>query len=296
MTHKTNNKNLLISIGLNIVITIFEITLGIIAGSLALISDALHNFSDVGAMGLTLWGEKVKKRANTSSKTYGYKRAEIIIAFVNAFVLSLILAFILYEAILRLIHPSGEINGLYMMTVALVALVGNGIATYLLEKDAHENLNLKSAWIHSLQDALFSLGVVVGAVLIYFFHWEIIDPIISIVISVFLFREVYELITQTIDILMESVPSDISFEEVKSMLEGYKGVSSTHDLHIWQTDSNSRFLSAHLKVANLSSDERKQLILKVQSDLLAKYKIGHVTIQMVDNQDEKTNLSCDHCN
>ena len=296
MTHKTNSNNLIISIGLNIVITIFEIVLGLFAGSLALVSDALHNFSDVGAMGLTLWGEKVKKKANTSNKTYGYKRAEVIITFVNTFVILLILVFILYEAISRLLHPSGEINSLYMMVVALVALVGNGIATYLLEKDAYKNLNLKIAWMHSFQDVLFSLGVVVGAVLIYLFHLEIIDPIISIVISIYLFKEVYRLILQTINILMESVPVDISFEEVKSMLEGYKGVSSAHDLHIWQTDSNSKFLSAHLDIIDLSGDDRDKLLLEAQTDLLSKYKIEHVTIQMVDNIDRKTNLNCNHCN
>jgi cobalt-zinc-cadmium efflux system protein len=296
MADKSNNKNLKISIGLNVIITIFEIVLGIVAGSLALISEAIHNFSDVGAMGLTMWGEKIKKKANNDEKTYGYKRAEIIIAFINTFVLLLILIFILYEAISRLFHPSGDVNGLIMMIVAVVALVGNGIATYLLEKDSHKNLNLKSAWMHSLQDALFSIGVLLGAVLIYFFHFNIIDPIISIVISIYLFKEVYKLIVQTIDILMESVPSDISFQEVKSTLESYKGVTSTHDLHIWQTDSNSRLLSVHLEVDNLSSNERNQLILKAQSDLLAKYKIGHVTIQMVDNLDKKTNLNCEHCN
>lgn len=293
---KADNSNLKISIGLNVVITAFEITLGVIAGSLALITDALHNFSDVGAMVLTLWGEKVKEKGNTNAKTYGYKRAEIIIAFVNALVLSSILVFILYEAILRLIHPATNINGLYMMVVALVALVGNGIATYLLEKDAHKNLNLKSAWMHSLQDALLSLGVVMGAVSIYFFHWEIIDPIISIVISLYLSKEVYGLIVQTIDILMESVPDDISFEEVKGILGNYKGVTTAHDLHIWQTDSNSRFLSTHLEVANLASGDRNKLLKKIQNDLSSKYNIGHVTVQMVDNADGKTDLKCNHCN
>lgn len=296
MAHNHNNKNLKVSIGINIVITVFEVVLGVIAGSLALVSDALHNFSDVGAMALTLWGEKIKEKGSTTSKTYGYKRAEIIIAFLNALVLSLILVFILYEAVIRLVSSPTEVNGLYMMVVALVALFGNGLATYLLEKDAHKNLNLRSAWLHSLQDALFSLGVVAGAVLIYFFHWEIIDPIISIVISIFLFGKVYELVVQTIDILMESVPRDISFAEVKALLEGYPGVTAAHDIHIWQTDSTSRFLSAHLAISELSNEARNDLLCRIQEDLLVKFKIDHVTIQMVSNEDEKANLICNHCN
>lgn len=284
------------SIGINIVVTVFEVIIGIFAGSLALISDAMHNFSDVGAMSLTLWGEKIKEKSNTDSKTYGYKRAEIIIAFLNGLTLSLILVVILYVAVKRLLTSTTEVNSLLMMTMAFIALVGNGIATYLLEKDAHKNLNLKSAWLHSLQDALFSLGVVFGAILIYFFHWEIIDPLISIIISIFLFRKVYELIVQTVDILMESVPRDISFEEVKSLLEGYPGVTTAHDIHIWQTDSNSRFLSAHLGINEISNESRNKLLCEIQRDLLTKFKINHATIQMADYQDEKMLLSCNHCN
>lgn len=296
MSNRKSSNSLVSSIGINIVITAFEIFLGIISGSLALISDAMHNFSDVGAMSLTLWGEKIKEKDSTSAKTYGYKRAEIIIAFLNTLALALILVFILYEAVVRLITPPGDINGLLMMIMAGIALVGNSIATYLLEKDAHKNLNLKSAWLHSFQDALFSLGVVLGAVLIYFLRWQILDPIISIVISLYLFREVYELLVHTIDILMESVPRDISFDQVRAVLAGYPDVIGVHDIHIWQTDSNSRFLSAHLGIRDIDGGVRNRLLCEIQQDLLAKFKINHVTIQMADYQDEKMIGSCNHCN
>ncbi len=293
---KRENKALIISIGINILITGFEILLGVLVGSLALISDAMHNFSDVGAMSLSLWGENIKEKASTGSKTYGYKRAEILIAFLNALILLFLLAFILYEAAKRLMSPPTEINGLAMLAGAVIAIVGNGFATYLLEKDAHKNLNLKSAWLHSLQDALFSLGVAVGAILIYLFRWNIVDPLLSIAISIFLFVKVYDLIVQTIDILMESVPRDISFEEVKVLLEAYTGVTGAHDIHIWQTDSNSRFLSAHLGISKMPIEERNSLLCKIQEDLLTKFKIGHTTIQMADYDDEETLLSCNHCN
>lgn len=290
------NSKIIIAIVINIIITAFEIITGLFIGSLALVSEALHNFSDVGALSLNWWGEKVKEKGNTKYKTYGYKRAEILIAFFNSLVLLAVVVFVLVEAIQRLFHPS-EITGGWMIVASLVALVGNGIATYLLEKDAHKNLNLKSAWLHSLQDALFSLGVVAGAILIYFFHWYIVDPIISIILSVYIFKEVYELLKQTLDILMESVPADIDFEKVKKELEEFPKVKQANDIHIWQTDSNSRFLSAHLEIENVENGERNSLLSEIQKKLLADFNINHTTIQMVSaSEAEKLKLNCNHCN
>jgi cobalt-zinc-cadmium efflux system protein len=290
------NKNIAFAIVLNIIITAFEIIAGLFINSLALISEALHNFSDVGSLSLSWWGEKIKTRGNTTLKTYGYKRAEILIAFFNSLVLLAVIAFIFIEAIQRLFHPA-QIAGASMIWTAVLALAGNGIATWFLEKDAHKNLNMKSAWLHSFQDALFSLGIVAGAVLIYYFHWYIIDPIISIGLSVYVLKETYRLITQTINILMESVPEDIDFEEVRAKLSAMSGVRGINDLHIWQTDSNSRFLSAHMEIENLENEKRVGLIAQVQKELLCDFKINHTTIQMVSTAEvEKFKLNCNHCN
>ena len=288
------NRNIIWAIAINVLITVSEITIGIFAGSLALISDALHNFSDVGSMGLSLWGEKVKERKPTPSKTYGYKRAEIVIALFNALALLAVVVFVFVEAVKRLLHPA-EISAGLMFIVALIALVGNGIATHLLEKDSHENLNLKSAWLHSLQDALFSLGVVVAAVVIHYTHWFIIDPLISIFLSIYILKEVYGLIRQTVSILMESVPDDIDTAKVKKELAALKGVKSVEDLHIWQTGSENRFLSAHLIVGDIDSKARHDLLCKISETLDKNFRIHHMTIQMVSDT-EKKNLTCDHCN
>ena len=290
------NKNIFGAIVINIIITAFEIAAGLFIGSLALISEALHNFSDVGSLSLSWWGEKIKTRGNTTIKTYGYKRVEILIAFFNSLVLMSVVVFILIEAAQRLFHPS-EIVGASMIWTAVLALVGNGIATYFLEKDAHKNLNMKSAWLHSFQDALFSLGIVVGAILIYYFHWYIIDPIISITLSVYVLKEVYGLIMQTINILMESVPEDIDFEKVKAELLSMSGIKEVNDLHIWQTDSDTRFLSAHVEIENLENEKRTELIIKIQKEMLAGFKINHTTIQMISiTEAEKMKLNCGHCN
>lgn len=290
------NTNIFSAIVINIFITIFEVTVGILIGSLALVSDAVHNFSDVGALSLSWWGEKVKERGNTKSKTYGYKRAEVLIAFFNSLVLLAVVIFVLVEAVQKLLHPL-KITSNWILVAAFIALVGNGIATYLLEKDAHKNLNLKSAWLHSLQDALFSLGVVAGAILIYFFHWYVIDPIISITLSGYIIKESYALLKRALDILMESVPVDIDFEVVKKALNSLSGVIDVHDLHIWQTDSNSRFLSAHIEIENIENDKRNVLIYEAQKILASKFRINHVTIQMMSaSEAEKFEMKCEHCN
>lgn len=294
--HATNSKNLILSIGINILIVIFEIIFGIIARSFALISDALHNITDIGSMVLSLWGEKLAEKPQTEKKTYGYKRAELIIAFVNAGVLLGIIGFILVEAIIRVFHPE-QIASITMLIVASVALVGNGIATYLLQKGADKNLNLKSAWLHSMQDALFSLAVVIGAVIIYYTGWNWIDPVASIIISVFLLKEIYLIIMQSVNMLMDSVPEDIDFAEVKSEIMRIKNVIDINDLHIWQVNSESKLLSAHIKIADLSEKERMELLDKIQKFLQEKYNITHSTLQMVSEKEAKLlKLNCNHCN
>ena len=287
---------LLWSILINIIITIFEIVIGLVSGSLALISDAVHNLTDVGSLALSWWGEKISAKAPTPNKTYGFKRAEILIAFINSLVLLVVVAFIAKEAIIRLAHPEQISGGLVAIT-ATIALFGNSLATLILKKHSHDNLNMKSAWLHSFQDAIFSLGVIVGAILIYFFHWNIIDPIISILLSIFIAREVYKIIKDAINILMESVPGDLDMEVIRNFLQKTPGVESVHDLHIWQTDSNSRFLSVHIVTKNLSNTERAQLLNLLQKNIEKEFKISHTTIQMLYiDQENPLPLNCNHCN
>jgi len=287
---------LLWSIIINIIITIFEIVIGLVSGSLALISDATHNFTDVGSLTLSWWGEKISSKAPTPNKTFGYKRAEILIAFINSLVLLVVVAFIAKEAVTRLINPQELSGGLVAITAA-IALIGNSLATLILKKHSHDNLNMKSAWLHSFQDAIFSLGVIVGAILIYFFHWNIIDPIISILLSVFIAREAYKILKAAINILMESVPGDLDIEVIKNFMEKTPGVESVHDLHIWQTDSNSRYLSVHIVTKNLDNHERTQLLCLLQENIEKEFKISHTTMQMLYiDQENPLSINFNHCN
>ena len=287
---------LLWSIIINIIITLFEIVIGLVSGSLALISDAVHNFTDVGSLTLSWWGEKISSKAPTPNKTYGFKRAEVLIAFINSLVLLAVVVLIAKEAIIRLAHPEQLSGGLVAIT-ATIALLGNGLATLILKKHSHDNLNMKSAWLHSFQDAIFSLGVIVGAILIYFFNWNIIDPIISILLSIFIAREAYKIIKNAINILMESVPNDLDMEVIRNFLQKTPGVESVHDLHIWQTDTNSRFLSVHIVTKNLNNTERAKLLNLLQKNIEKEFKIRHTTIQMLYiDQENPLPLNCNHCN
>jgi len=295
-TQTESSKNLLKSIVINVFIVVFEIVFGLISRSLALISDALHNITDVGSMTLSFWGEKVSARPSTEHKTYGYKRAEAIIAFTNGVVLVAVTIFIIYEAIKRLINPV-PVAGLQMIIVATIAFIGNGLATYLLNKNAKNNLNLKSAWLHSFQDAAFSLAVIVGAVVIHFTNLNWLDPILSILISVFLIKEVYKIIAESIDMLLDSVPKDIDFQEVKNTLSAIPGIICVGDLHIWQTGSAYRLLSAHIQTKELTLEERNELLVKTQKLIKSKYQINHSTLQIVSQKETAIcGEICGHCN
>jgi len=294
--HSITSKNLIWSIGINVIIVIAEVVFGIIARSMALISEALHNFTDIGSMGLSLWGENVSKRPNTSQKTFGYKRAEVIIAFVNGGVLLGVSGWVLIESVIRIFHPE-PVGGITMLIVAIISLLGNGLATYILEKDSKENLNLKSAWLHAMQDALFSLGVVVAAIIIYYTGWNWVDPVVSITVSLFLLKEVYEILAESVNMLLDSVPEDLDFEEIKNTLMGFDGVKNVSDLHIWQTGSHDRFLSAHLVINEMDGRERVAILAKIREIIETKYTIHHQTLQMVSEQEIKAiGLECEHCN
>lgn len=294
--HPTASKNLIWSIGINSIIVIFEIIFGLLSRSFALITDALHNVTDIGSMVLSLWGEKLSDKPQTKKKTYGYKRAEVLIAFVNGAVLLGIVGFVLVEATIRLFNPE-PVSGITMMIVAGVALLGNGLATYLLQKGADKNLNLKSAWFHSMQDALFSLGVVISAGIIYLTGWIWFDPLASIIISLFLLKEIYSIISEAVDMILDSVPKDLDFEEVKNNLLTIPGVIEINDLHIWQTGSEDRFLSAHMRVKEINQTDRTKILARGMELLKEKYNIHHSTIQMVSEQEIKDiNMECEHCN
>jgi len=285
--------NLIFAIMINGGIVVFEMVFGLMIQSMALISDAVHNLSDIAAMSFTYWAEKASLRPANALKTYGYRKLGFIAAFVNSLVLSVVIAFVLWESIQRLLSPA-EVSGKVMLWVAVIAFVGNGAATLLLQKISARNFNIKSAWLHSLQDALFSLGVIIGALLITFFGWHFVDPLISMGICIFIVREIYKIVRQTVNSLLDAVPADVDFNQVRNDLLAIPAVAEVNDLHIWQTSAEQKLLSAHLKSGEVSPDN-EAIIRSVQEMLLHKYGINHTTIQIMPFSAGDME-HCNHCN
>jgi len=286
-------KNLIFAMVINSGIVAFEMFFGLMIQSMALISDAVHNLSDIAAMIFSYWAEKVSRRPANATKTYGYRKMGFIAAFVNSIVLSVVIAFVFWETLKRFTAPM-EIPGKEMLWVAVVAFVGNGAATLLLQKISARNFNMKSAWLHSLQDALFSLGVIVGALLIMFFGWHFVDPLISLAICIVIAREIYKIVRQAVNSLMDAVPPGIDFIQVKNDLLAIPAVAEVNDLHIWETGAEQKLLSAHLQSKGESSDS-EAIIRSAQEMLLQKYGINHTTIQILPFSAGEME-HCNHCN
>lgn len=285
--------NLILAILINGVIVVFELVFGLLIQSMALISDAIHNLSDIAAMSFTYWAEKISRRPANERKTYGYLKFEFIAAFFNSLVLSVMIAFVFWESIQRLMAPA-DIPGKTMLWVAVVAFIGNGAATLLLKKISGRNFNIRAAWLHSLQDALFSFGVIIGALLITFFGWFFIDPLISIIICIFIAREIYKIIRHAVNALLDAVPADVDFNNVRNDLLAIPSVAEVNDLHIWQTGTRQKLLSAHLKSSD-DSPNHQEIIRAVQEMLMHKYGINHTTIQLLPFSAEEME-HCNHCN
>ncbi|VAW31860.1 Cobalt-zinc-cadmium resistance protein CzcD [hydrothermal vent metagenome] len=282
-----NLSNLIIAIIINIGITIFEFTLGILSNSLALISDAFHNATDISSIILGYISERVSTFPTNSEKTYGYKKIEFVTAFVNSLILLIATIYIFYEGISRLFTPTA-VSSIQMFYVGIFAVIGNGFATWILSKNSDRNINIKAVWLHSLQDTLVSFGVVIGAAIIYFTGWNIVDPVISILIALFLTKSIFYLLKETLNALLDSVPSNIKYEEVRASLNAINGVVNINDLHIWSASSNTPILSAHIKIEDIT--KLNDVFIKSRNVLLNKYGIVHTTLQIIptgteDNKD-----------
>lgn len=288
-------KNLLLSIGINIVITLAEIVVGVFIGSLAIISDAVHNFFDVGSMVLSLFGERMSEKKGDTQKTYGYKRVEVLMALLNSTILLISTGVIGYEAIGRLFNPH-QVQGNWMLIMALMAFAGNLLATKLLHEHSEESLNLKAAFLHSFQDALFSAGVIVAAILVLVFNWQWADAGITLILAIFLVKEAISLILETINILMEGVPSELDMEKLKQDILNIKGIISIDDIHAWNTGSKDIILTAHV-VAEMKNDmDYLEKFKSIQKIICKNHGISHTTIQLVSNtiKDELKNIY-KHC-
>lgn len=277
-SHNANKKALTISFFLISGFMFIEFIGGYLTNSLALISDAGHMLSDAVALGLSLSALIFGARAATPSKTYGYKRFEILAALLNGIVLVLLAVFICKEAIERLSSPP-QVIGKGMMIISTIGLIINIIVAWILHSQGstEENLNVRSAFLHVIGDLLGSVGAIIAAVLIMLFGWYIADPIASMIVSLLVLYSGWNVLKESVNILMEAKPSRIDSEEVVNVLRSVNGVEGVHDLHIWMITSDFSVMTVHLKV-NPEAD-RDLILEKAKQSIGKQFGIRHVTIQ-----------------
>lgn len=289
--HSSNKQALKLSFILIATYMIVEVVGGIITNSLALLSDAGHMLSDAAALGLSYFALKFGEKEATLSKTFGYKRFEILAAFINGLTLLVISIYIFVEAYRRIMAPP-EVMSMGMLTVSVIGLLVNIAAAYILMKgDKEENLNVRSAFLHVLGDLLGSVGAIAAALMILFFEWNLADPIASVIVAVLIIISGIRVTKASFHILMEGAPENISVSKVKEALLGMPGVEDVHDLHVWAITSDFPALSCHVVIR--PETEGKQLLTSIQKKLHDEFHIEHTTIQ-IDFADQP--CTGDHCN
>jgi cobalt-zinc-cadmium efflux system protein len=277
--HEVQGKNLVYSILLNLLITIAQIIGGIISGSLALISDALHNFSDVLSLGFSLMAHKLSRKKANENTTFGYKRAELIAAFVNASTLVIVAFILIYGAIGRFINPK-PIESSLVIWLAILGIIVNGASVLLLQKDAEHNINMKSAYLHLLTDMMASVAVLVGGLLMKFYEWFWVDSVMTIAIAIYLIVVGVKLVIESTKMLMLFTPNTIDVKEVVNEVHKIPGVKKLHHIHIWNLNDEELHLEAHLDCMNdIKMSEFNQLLEQIEHVLFDQFHINHINIQ-----------------
>ena len=256
---------------------VVEFISGLLTGSLALIADAGHMLADAGGLTLSLFAINFSTKPATPQRTYGFYRIEILAALANSAVLILVSVYIIYDAYERIIEPP-QIKGTALIIVGTIGLVVNLVGMYILKGHATENLNIEGAYLEVLKDTLGSVGVVVVGVITSISEFYLIDPIISVGLAFYILPRTWSLMKKSINILMEGVPINISYEEVKKAILQIKGVTGIFEIHIWTITSGMDAITAHVVVSDPS---KSQTILKEISSMLEnRFKITHTTIQI----------------
>jgi cobalt-zinc-cadmium efflux system protein len=278
--HEGSGKRLLQTFFINIFITVVEIIGGILSGSLSLLSDALHNAGDALSVMLSYIAFRLSKKSTSPAKTFGYKRIEILAVLFNTVLLIVILVYLFYEVFQRFSHPAEVKTGI-MAGVALAAVLANGLSVLLLKGNAEENINVKSTYLHQLGDTLSSFAVVIGGILIYFFQVVWIDPLLTILIGIYILKETYDLLMQAVNILMQAAPTTVDLSLVETELKAITSVKGIHDIHVWSLNDRENYFDCHIEVMdNMPMHETDNLRKQIDNVLKSKFDIQHTVIQI----------------
>ena len=276
--HATISRKLTIATAANLLVVIAEISIGIYAGSLALIGDALHNLTDAAALLIALVAVRLERRTPTHQKSFGYQRAGILAAFINAGLLVAFTLFIVREALLRLEQPH-EVATLPMFVTATVALLVNGATAMSLHHESRHDVNIRGAFLHMIGDAVSSAGIIIAAVLIRVTGSPTWDAGVSLLIALLILWSSYGVLRESMNLLLEGTPSGIDPHEVTEALGGIAGILGVHHLHIWALGPSSPALSCHLMVGDVPVKTTAGLLEEINTMLAREFRIAHTTIQ-----------------
>jgi len=285
-TEEKSDKNLAISVAINVILTFVQLVGGAISGSLALIADAIHNLSDAASLAIALIARKIARKPADKKRTFGYRRAEIIAALVNLTLLVAIGLYLLFEAAFRFFDPQ-EINGWIVVIIASIAFLVDLVTAILTYKLSKDSINVKAAFLHNLSDAMASLAVIIGGTLIILFKIYYIDTILTLLIAGYVIYQGLKELPLVINILMEGTPENIEIAAIIKEIEKVEKVEEAHHIHVWQLDEKHYSLEAHIALKEMSIIEIDEIKKQVKEMLSEKFSISHSTLEF-----EHTSLDC----
>lgn len=271
-------RNLLASILMNVVITVAEVAGGLVSGSLALLADAMHNATDTLSGALAYWTMRIGRRAHDVQHTFGYRRAEILSAGVNAGAMVVIALILFREAYERFLHPAAVRSGI-MFAVAVVGLAANLVSVMLLHRLAGESLNVRGAYLHLLSDTLSSVGVVVGAFVMSVWHVAWVDPLCTVLVAAWVLKEAFAVVREAGEILMERAPRGLELAQIDADIRSLPHVQDLHHVHVWQLCDSETMFEGHINVDDISVRDTGPMREQIRELLEEKYGITHTTLQ-----------------
>ncbi len=275
---ETSGTRLLITLALNLIIPIIQIISGVYAHSMAMISDATHNFSDFTAILISYIAYRIGKKGATPQNTFGYRRSEILAALLNVTILSGASIFILYGAFKRLSTPE-IVSGEIVIWAAAVGILGNGFSAWLLHRDSKHNLNVRGAFLHMMGDFLTSVVVLISGIVLIFYPWYWLDPLLSVLIVIFILKNCWTILKSSTMILMNATPGSIDLNKIQSYLSNIKGITSAHYLHAWPLSSSGIAFSCHLVVLDQLLSQTEKLSEQIRHSFFHEFGIDHPVLQ-----------------
>ena len=285
------NKAFIIGIILNLTYVLIQVIIGLNINSLSLLSDAGHNFLDVAGLALAMLAFKLSGSKSTEKYTYGYKKASILISLLNAVVLLLSIGAIGYEAIFRFKYPQ-PIPGLTISIIAAIGILINGVSAFMFFKDKDSDINVKSAFLHLLSDALVSMGLVIGGIIIYYTQWYWIDPLLSIILCIIIIASTWNLLKDSLRLSLDGVPDKVDIQKIKEKVLEVSGVIAIHHLHVWAISTTKNALTAHIILEENTGMQQSKNIKSNLKHILEHLNIHHVTLETETMEDKCTDDIC----